>query len=73
MKRIKRLYRSTKDRLLGGICSGLGQYFNVDANIVRLIWVTISFFWPDAILVYLIMWIIIPKEFDQEIVYASVA
>ena len=72
MSYIKRLYRSTRDRIFGGVCSGLGQYFNVDANIIRLIWVIIAFIWPTSILVYFIMWIIIPKESDQEPVYASV-
>lgn len=73
MSHIKRLYRSTKDRIIAGICSGLGRYFNIDANLVRLIWVTVAFIWSGAILAYLVMWLIIPKEADQEVFHAAVA
>ena len=76
MNRIKRLYRSAKNRLLGGICSGLSQYFNIDVNIMRLIWVIIALIWPATILAYLIMWVIIPHESakcDQDVVQPAAA
>ena len=76
MTYVKRLYRSAKNRLLGGICSGLGQYFNLDVNILRLIWVTVALIWPATILAYLIMWIIIPHESAQpepEVMQAATA
>lgn len=71
MNHIKRVYRSAKDRLLGGICGGLGQYFGVDSNLIRLIWVIITLIWPASIIAYFIMWAIIPIESDQEIVQAQ--
>jgi len=59
----KRLYRSNKNRMLAGICGGIGEYFNIDPTIVRILavvgfFVTASvFFWA-----YLILWIVIPEE-----------
>jgi len=55
----KRLYRSGRNRVLGGVCGGLGEYFNVDPVIVRLLWVLFSLASMGAgILLYLIAWII---------------
>ncbi|MBI2669429.1 PspC domain-containing protein [Candidatus Woesearchaeota archaeon] len=60
---IKRLYRSRKDRVLGGVCSGIAHYFNVDPVIVRLIWVIGTLLSMGlGLLAYLIAWIIIPEE-----------
>lgn len=60
--RSKRLYRDPDDRVLGGVCSGLGAYFNIDPVIVRIIFVLI-FFFPvgSSVLIYLILWIVVPK------------
>lgn len=58
----KRLYRLEKNRMLGGVCSGLGEYFNVDPVLIRLIWVLLAFACGIGILAYLIAWIIIPKK-----------
>jgi phage shock protein PspC (stress-responsive transcriptional regulator) len=60
--RSKRLYRDPDDRVLGGVCSGLGAYFNIDPVVVRIIFVLI-FFFPigSSVLIYLILWIVVPK------------
>jgi len=58
---IKRLYRSTTDVVLGGVCAGLGEYFNIDPVIFRIIFV-ISFFAGAGILVYIILWVLIPPK-----------
>ncbi len=55
----KRLYRDMDDRILGGVCSGLGAYLNLDPVIVRVIFI-IATLSGISILVYLIMWIVIP-------------
>lgn len=60
----KRIYRSTKDRMLGGVCGGIGEYFDVDPTIIRLIAVVVALS-GAGILAYIIAWIIIP---DQPIV-----
>ena len=59
----KRLYRSRKHKMLGGVCGGLAEYFGVDPTIVRVAWIVISIF-PliPGILVYIIAWIVIPRE-----------
>lgn len=55
----KRLYRDPMDRIIGGVCSGLGAYFHVDPVWVRIIFVIATFSGVSP-LVYLILWIIIP-------------
>ncbi len=58
----KRLYRSRKNRVLAGVCGGLGEYLNIDPVVVRLIWVAISLVWGFGILSYIIVALIIPEE-----------
>lgn len=62
----KRLYRSGKEKILGGVCGGIAEYFKIDPIIVRLIWVIGAFIgiftWGSAILLYLIAWLIIPRN-----------
>ena len=55
----KRLYRDTNDRMIGGVCSGLGAYFNVDTVWIRLIFV-IAILSGVSALAYIILWVIIP-------------
>jgi phage shock protein C len=57
----KRIYRSTKDRMLGGVCGGLGEYFDVDPTIVRLVAVVFAFT-GAGVLAYIIAWLIIPDQ-----------
>ncbi len=60
---IKRLYRSGKDKLLGGVCGGVGEYFKIDPVLVRIIWVVLAVAsLGTAILVYIILWILIPRN-----------
>ncbi|EGD52447.1 phage shock protein C, PspC [Thermoanaerobacter ethanolicus JW 200] len=58
----KKLYRSRTQRMIGGVCGGIAEYFNVDPTIIRLIWAFLIIFWGTGLLVYLIAWIIIPEE-----------
>lgn len=57
----KKLYRSNRDKMLSGVCGGLGEYFNIDPTIIRLIWAIFAFS-GSGILVYLIASIVIPKS-----------
>lgn len=61
-QKIKRLYRSGKDKILGGVCGGIGEYLGVDPVIIRFLWVIASFAWGFGILAYIIAWIIIPRN-----------
>ena len=60
----KRLTRSRKDRMLAGICGGIADYMAVDPTVVRLIFALATFFTVlfPGVLIYLIMWIVVPKE-----------
>jgi phage shock protein PspC (stress-responsive transcriptional regulator) len=59
---MKRLYRSRTDRMLAGVCGGIGQYLNIDPTLVRLAFVILAIWGGGGILAYLIAWIIIPEE-----------
>ncbi len=58
-RNMKRLYRNMDDRILGGVCSGLGAYVNLDPVIIRIIFIIVTLS-GISILVYIVMWIIIP-------------
>ena len=58
----KRLFRSRKERIVGGICGGLGQYLNVDPVLIRVIWAVLFFAFGAGFLAYILAWIIIPEE-----------
>lgn len=59
----KRLARSNHERMLAGVCGGLGLYFNIDPTIVRLIFVITFFFGVGSPgLLYLILWLVMPRE-----------
>lgn len=59
----QRLHRKTSDRVIGGVCSGLASYWNMDPIIPRLAFVLLFFGLGTGLLLYIIMWLIIPKEF----------
>jgi len=61
-EKVKRLYRSGKEKILGGVCGGLAEYFNVDPTIVRFLWVLFILGFGTGLLAYIIAWIIIPKN-----------
>ena len=58
----KRLYRSTVNCMLAGVCGGIAEYFNIDPTIIRLAWVLFSVAGGSGVLAYIIAAIIIPKE-----------
>lgn len=59
---IKRLYRSGKDKILGGVCGGIAEYLSIDPVIVRILWIIATLIWGTGILLYIILWIIIPRN-----------
>jgi len=59
---MKRLYRSRDERMIWGICGGLGQYFDIDPTIVRVVWVLTLFLGGWGILAYIILRFVIPLE-----------
>ena len=61
---MKKLYRSRTDRWIAGVCGGIGEYLEIDPNIIRVIWAivtAITGFLP-GIAVYILLWIILPES-----------
>ena len=58
----KKLYRSLDDRKIAGICGGLGEYFNIDPTIIRLLWVSMVLAAGTGVLAYILAWFIVPNE-----------
>ena len=58
----KRLYRIPEGKVFGGVCTGLGEYFEIDYTIIRLIWVLAILFAGFGALAYLIAWVIMPNK-----------
>ncbi|GAB4234141.1 MAG: hypothetical protein Tsb0034_07690 [Ekhidna sp.] len=59
----KRLFRSS-DRMLGGVCAGLAEYFDLDPTLVRIVYALLSLLTAfSGVLVYIIMWIVIPPRY----------
>ncbi len=59
----KRLYRNNRRGIIGGVCAGLADYFNIDVAIIRVIYVLLIIFsFSFFLFLYLLAWIIIPKE-----------
>lgn len=58
----KKLYRSRKNKIIGGVCAGLGNYFDLDPTLIRVLFVVFAFLNGFSILLYLILLVVIPKE-----------
>ena len=58
----KKLYRSRRYRVFGGVAGGLATYFSIDPILVRVIFVLVSLMHGLGILAYIILWIVIPEE-----------
>ena len=61
MEEKKRLTRSD-DKMIGGVCAGLAEYLDIDPTIVRIVWVLMVVFAGFGILLYVILWLIMPKQ-----------
>lgn len=58
----RRLFRSEVNKKLGGVCGGIGEYFNIDPTMIRLGWAVLSLLWGIGILAYIVAWIVIPPS-----------
>ncbi len=65
MQEDKKLYRSSTDRVIGGVCGGLGEYFEIDPIVFRLIFILLAVFGASGVVVYLVMWILIPEKGEK--------
>lgn len=62
MTKEKILLRSKTNRLVGGVCAGIGDYFDIDPTLIRIIFVLITLFGGSGLLLYLVLWLIIPSD-----------
>ena len=60
----KKLYRSSKQRMIAGVCGGLAEYFDMDVNIMRLLFVAICLLsvLVPMLIFYILAWIIVPEK-----------
>lgn len=58
----KRLYRSSRDSIIAGVCGGLGDYFNVDPVLFRILFVLAAVFGGSGVIIYIVLWIVIPYQ-----------
>lgn len=58
----RKLYKSRNDKVIDGVCGGLGEYFEIDPIIIRILWVIMVFFGGTGILAYIICMIVIPER-----------
>lgn len=58
----KRFYRSTTDKKVAGVAAGLGEYFDIDTLLVRLLFVILALAGGGGVLIYIILWIITPEK-----------
>jgi len=58
----KRLYRPRNERMIAGVCAGIGSYLNIDPTLVRLAVLLLAVWGGGGILAYIIAWIVIPEE-----------
>ncbi len=60
----RRLYRSQTEKMIGGVCGGLAEVLDLDPTIVRLVFVLLALLGGHGLLLYLILWIVMPQQ-DQ--------
>jgi phage shock protein C len=60
MEEPRKLYRSRNHRMVAGVCGGLAEYFNIDATLIRALFVLLAVFGGSGLLIYIVMWIIVP-------------
>jgi len=60
---MNKLYLSNTDRKIGGVCGGLGEYYEKDSTLIRILFVLLTLFsFGSCIVIYLVMWLIVPKK-----------
>jgi phage shock protein PspC (stress-responsive transcriptional regulator) len=57
-----RLYRNSGDKAIGGVCSGIAAYFNIDTSLVRIIWAVLFFAGGAGLFLYILLWVVIPEK-----------
>ena len=73
MESSRRFGRSADNRMLGGVCAGIGGYLHVSPTLIRIVWVVLTIFtyFLPFILLYIILWALMPEESDPMIIDAE--
>lgn len=66
-EKIKKIYRSNDDYIIAGVSTGIADYFQIDTTLVRIIFVLLAIGGGSGILIYLVLWLVIPKEKGKEV------
>jgi Putative stress-responsive transcriptional regulator len=59
---MKRLYKSSEDKKLCGVCAGIAEYFDLDPTLVRIAWVILSLWFFTGIIIYIICAFVMPDK-----------
>ena len=57
----KKLYRSSNNKMISGVCAGIAEYFNIDPSIVRLIWAFLALWGGTGVVAYIVCAIVLPS------------
>jgi phage shock protein C len=66
VSRPRRLTRSTRDERIAGVCGGIAEYFGIDPMLVRVAFIVAALAGFSGVLLYVILWILVPKDTDVE-------
>ena len=58
----KKLYRDSETGMIGGVCAGLSEYFRFDVTLLRILFAVLSLGWGSGILLYIILWVVLPDK-----------
>ena len=58
----KKIYRSTEHRMIAGVCGGIGEYFDIDPVLIRIVFLLLCLMGGSGVFFYIFCWIIIPKQ-----------
>lgn len=62
----RKIFRSIDDYMIAGVCGGLADYFKIDSSLIRIIFVLLALSGGSGVLIYLILWLVVPKETGVE-------
>ena len=63
---VKRLYRSESERVLGGVCAGLGSFLGIDPVFIRIFFIVWTVLGEFSVLIYFLLWVIVPSDTSTE-------
>jgi phage shock protein PspC (stress-responsive transcriptional regulator) len=58
----KRLIRDSKNKMIAGVAAGIANYFEIDPNVIRLLFIVLAVFGGSGILIYFLLWLLLPKD-----------